>query len=178
MREASRQLQENCVPPDLELIDEMQFFRQRQFDLHVELNGDNSEFNEHANLDMLEERYSLFVQNESANSVLLQAETLKHTRNEEVLESVFASIEQVRKELEQDGAKVICEAFQNGTHPISALVSLVTDAESLDDSLWSDHMERVQHAFGRQVEIAVARGYLTIEHNDQSRAAAESALMD
>ena len=53
------------------------------------------------------------------------------------------------------------KALAEGTHPLTALLSLIQQQEELDDDEWLTLEEKVSASFGKKLVVAISRGKLT-----------------
>ena len=50
------------------------------------------------------------------------------------------------------------DALNSGNHPLSSLITLIQDVDSLSDDRWTELNDQIVQAFGRSLSTAVARG--------------------
>lgn len=101
-----------------------------------------------------------------ALGALRYCEGLYHTEGEShpVSQTLQSACRNARELLLNGGAEssATAAAFQNGLHPLWLLWSLVAKSDTLDDTRWSEMLDQVTEAFGRDVGTSIARRKLRL----------------
>lgn len=123
-------------------------------------------------LDDLRRRLDWARRVEKSLSVLDEVLSLRliNGRKPEELHAVVDDAEIIKQRLSSwpDADPQVVNELSAGTHPLSQLVQLVSEAEHLSDQQWHHISEDLCGAYGREVSVIAARGRLKLDAETSS----------
>jgi hypothetical protein len=183
---ANRMLAEGALP-SLELLSDLQSYRQRMLGLSESLpfaisisdhetgqneSGQSEPGQEALSWNSLQHAVTQYRTKLKASDVLLQIGALRH-KDDSTFAPLVACLEQaarIREIIQTRSADAehiaALQALNDGTHPCCLLMQLVLHAEDLPDDLWTKLNDQVIEAFGRPLATAVARGKIEFVQTD------------